>query len=86
VAGAAEAALHLIENEERSDLVAERAQAAKEVRLRRPAAALALYRLHEDGGCFALLGHAAHRLQVAVRRKLNARHQRLERLAVPLLS
>jgi hypothetical protein len=51
-AGAADAALHLVEDQEDSVLVADRAQPGKETRGRHQVAAFALERLDQDRGDF----------------------------------
>src|SRR5258708_1176658 len=50
LAGAAHAALHFVEDEQKTELVGDRAELAQIIKARRPDAAFALHRLDQDGG------------------------------------
>ena len=81
VAGAAEAGHHLVEDEQRADRVAARAQGGQEVVRRHAHAALALDRLDDDRGDRAVDARAA-RPRSPNGSKSNVAEQRLERAAV----
>ena len=80
-AGAADAGLHLVEDEQRPDLAGDLAGRAQVGRATGPHARLALDRLEDQGG--GLLGHGGSQgVDVAPRHVADPGDERLERLAV----
>ena len=84
-AGAADAGLHLVEDEQRAELVGERARRLEELGRRRVHAALALDRLDQDRARVRP-GGGDERLDVVQRREGDAGDERPERLALRRLA
>ena len=85
LAGAAHAALHLVEDQQQAVLVAQRAQAAQEMVLRHAHATLALDRLDQDRGGLRA-DRLLHRLEIAERHLVEAFDHRAEAFEIFLLS
>ena len=85
LAGAAHAALHLVEDQQHAVLVAQRAQAFQKLVRRHAHAALALDRLDQDRGGVRT-DRLLHRLEIAERHLVEAVDHRAEAFEVFLLS
>ena len=81
-AGAADAGLHLVEDQDRAGVVAQPAQPGEVARRRDDDAALGLDRLDDDRARGARLEHARRGFEIAVRDELDRADERAEALAV----